>query len=391
MRLALSSARTGREWRRARDLRWPAGRASAIWGRREPSPRRLCSRAPSRTPWSPFRSATIYDTVMALRREEVDWAVVPIENSLDGSVSVTLDLLAGEASDVEIVGEALLRVRHSLIAGGAALAGGDRHGAHPSTGPRAVHAVPARRAGARADPAGELDRRGGADRGGRSRLPAAGLAALGNAAGGGDLRRHGAARRRGGPRRQRNAIRLAGASDDGAGEAQAERRRFARAPPREWKTSLVFWGPGAERAGLARALPGRVRAPGHQPDEDRVAAPARAPGELHVLRRPQRPPGRNARSQTPSQACARCASRCACSAPIEPAQDARLRPRLRNGRRSERAGIDDAPLHSGAEDGKHSPTRAGGVRAAFRAPAARTWDIAHNGDGWSGARSERHV
>jgi len=64
----------------------------------------------------PIPLGTIYDTVMALRQEEVDWAIVPIENSLDGSVSVTLDLLAGEASDVEIVGEALLRVRHSLIA-----------------------------------------------------------------------------------------------------------------------------------------------------------------------------------------------------------------------------------------------------------------------------------
>ncbi len=64
----------------------------------------------------PYPLASIYDTVMALREEEVRWAIVPIENSLEGSISVTLDLLAGEASDVEIVGEALLRVRHSLIA-----------------------------------------------------------------------------------------------------------------------------------------------------------------------------------------------------------------------------------------------------------------------------------
>ncbi len=56
VRLALASRRTGRERRRARDLTWPAGRASDIWGRREPSPSRLCSRAPLRTPWSPFRS-----------------------------------------------------------------------------------------------------------------------------------------------------------------------------------------------------------------------------------------------------------------------------------------------------------------------------------------------
>ena len=59
--------------------------------------------------------ASIYETVAALRRGEVDWALVPIENSLEGSINVTLDLLAGEASDVRIVGEAILRVRHALI------------------------------------------------------------------------------------------------------------------------------------------------------------------------------------------------------------------------------------------------------------------------------------
>ena len=53
---------------------------------------------------------------MALRSGDVSWAIVPIENSLEGSISVTLDLLAGDAGDVKIVGEALLRVRHSLIA-----------------------------------------------------------------------------------------------------------------------------------------------------------------------------------------------------------------------------------------------------------------------------------
>lgn len=66
----------------------------------------------------PVALASIYETVSALREGAVDWAVVPIENSLDGSVSVTLDLLAGEAADVRIVGEALLRVRHALIAAG---------------------------------------------------------------------------------------------------------------------------------------------------------------------------------------------------------------------------------------------------------------------------------
>jgi prephenate dehydratase len=63
----------------------------------------------------PAPQASIYDTVTALQRGDVAWAIVPIENSLEGSISVTLDLLAGEAADVEIVGEAVLRVRHSLI------------------------------------------------------------------------------------------------------------------------------------------------------------------------------------------------------------------------------------------------------------------------------------
>jgi prephenate dehydratase len=64
----------------------------------------------------PVALASIYETVATLRRGEVTFAIVPIENSLEGSINVTLDLLAGEATDVKIVGEALLRVRHSLIA-----------------------------------------------------------------------------------------------------------------------------------------------------------------------------------------------------------------------------------------------------------------------------------
>jgi prephenate dehydratase len=64
----------------------------------------------------PVPCATIYDTIMALHRGEFEWAIVPIENSLDGSISVTLDLLAEEAAAVQIVGETLLTVRHCLIA-----------------------------------------------------------------------------------------------------------------------------------------------------------------------------------------------------------------------------------------------------------------------------------
>jgi prephenate dehydratase len=64
----------------------------------------------------PVPVPTIPDTVAALREGSVEFAVVPIENSLEGSINVTLDLLAAQAGDVRIVGEALLRVRHLLIA-----------------------------------------------------------------------------------------------------------------------------------------------------------------------------------------------------------------------------------------------------------------------------------
>jgi prephenate dehydratase len=64
----------------------------------------------------PVGLETIFDTVSALVRGEVDWAVVPIENSLDGSVTVTLDLLADHATEIEIVAEQLLAVRHFLVA-----------------------------------------------------------------------------------------------------------------------------------------------------------------------------------------------------------------------------------------------------------------------------------
>ncbi len=59
---------------------------------------------------------TIYDTVMAVHAGVVDRALVPIENSLEGSVNATLDALAMETEDVAIVGEVVHPIRHCLIA-----------------------------------------------------------------------------------------------------------------------------------------------------------------------------------------------------------------------------------------------------------------------------------
>jgi prephenate dehydratase len=59
---------------------------------------------------------TIYDAVMAVHSRDVDRALVPIENSLEGSVNATLDALAIETEDVAILGELVHPIRHCLIA-----------------------------------------------------------------------------------------------------------------------------------------------------------------------------------------------------------------------------------------------------------------------------------
>lgn len=59
---------------------------------------------------------SIHDAVMAVQDGAVRWSLVPIENSIEGSVTVTLDALTGAASDVHVVGEVVLAVRQCLIA-----------------------------------------------------------------------------------------------------------------------------------------------------------------------------------------------------------------------------------------------------------------------------------
>lgn len=65
---------------------------------------------------TPVALETIRDAVMAVQERAVEWSLVPIENSIEGSVTVTLDTLAGDASETAIVGEVVLPVRHYLIA-----------------------------------------------------------------------------------------------------------------------------------------------------------------------------------------------------------------------------------------------------------------------------------
>jgi prephenate dehydratase len=66
--------------------------------------------------YEPLRTPTIREAILAVERGEADRALVPVENSIEGSVRTTLDTLAFEAEGVTIVGEHDFAVRAMLIA-----------------------------------------------------------------------------------------------------------------------------------------------------------------------------------------------------------------------------------------------------------------------------------
>lgn len=65
--------------------------------------------------YEPLRTATIRDAILAVERGEAERALVPFENSIEGSVRASLDTLAFEADGVTIVGEHDFAVRAMLI------------------------------------------------------------------------------------------------------------------------------------------------------------------------------------------------------------------------------------------------------------------------------------
>lgn len=64
----------------------------------------------------PLRTATIREAILAVERGEAERALVPFENSIEGSVRTSLDTLALDAANVTIVGEHDFAVRPMLIA-----------------------------------------------------------------------------------------------------------------------------------------------------------------------------------------------------------------------------------------------------------------------------------
>lgn len=227
----------------------------------------LSSAAPNTV--EPVALRTIYDAVLALTRGEVNWALAPIENSLDGSVSATLDLLGSDDGGLRIVGEVLLSVRHSLIASGEVELGEiDTVLTHPQVPGQCERFLHGELAHATVLPASstaeavrmvvEGRRRGTAALGTRLAAEIYGATVL----------------REGVQDRNDNATRFVWlARADESSEATVAsappdlerdappRAEPAHAPPLrphaggEWKTSLVFWGPGADSPGwLVRCL-----------------------------------------------------------------------------------------------------------------------------------------
>jgi len=188
----------------------------------------------------PVPLATIYDAVVRLRQGELEWAIVPIENSLDGSVSVTLDLLAREHSALQIVAEALLRIRHSLIASEhVELRAIETVLSHPQVPGQCERFLRSELPHARIMPASSTAEAVRVIVEQRVRSQAALGTSLAATIYGGTILREDV------QDSEDNETRFVWL-------AQAEQRQeppLNAAAGGEWRTSLVFWGPGTERAG----------------------------------------------------------------------------------------------------------------------------------------------
>lgn len=197
----------------------------------------------------PVGFETIYDAAIALREGEVDFSILPIENSLDGSVTVTLDLLAEQSGELEVLGEELLAVKHSLIAPkGLAIGGIERVLTHPQVPGQCRRFLRERLSGVHVVPASSTaDAVRIAVQGGPEGRTAAIGTKLAAETYGGEVLQSDLQDRDDNLTRfvwLGRVDRAGGAT--GAASSPPLREDLARRPR---KSSLVFWGPGADRAG----------------------------------------------------------------------------------------------------------------------------------------------
>lgn len=187
---------------------------------------------------------TVHDVVMSVQEGFVERALAPIENSLEGSVNATLDPLAAEADGVVMVGEVVLPIRYALIG---------REGveldaiaivlSHPQGNAQCARFLREQLPGARVLPVSST-----AEAVRRALASDEPLAALGtNAAAklyGGHVLRDAIAD-------EENETRFVWLAPEGTPPDQERDSGGAGA----WKTTLVFWGIGAESPGwLVRCL-----------------------------------------------------------------------------------------------------------------------------------------
>ena len=181
-------------------------------------------------------SATVHDAIRAVAEGEAALALVPFENSIEGSVRSTLDALAFDGEAVTIAGEHDHPIRHSLIARSALEP--ERIEvvlSHPQILAQCARFLRQEIPGADVRAVG-VERRGDPDR--QSRGGAVGGA--GRELGGGNLRLHGPARGGRGRAGQRHPLRL----DRPRGRARRRRghtpddagllRAGARITPARW-------------------------------------------------------------------------------------------------------------------------------------------------------------
>ena len=191
---------------------------------------------------------TIYETVMAVETGVVDGALVPIENSLEGSVNATLDALALETDQVEIVGEVVHPIRHCLIARSElALDQIETVVSHPQATAQCARFIRTRLPQAQV--------LGGSSTAEAVRLVAeheGPWAALGNRLA---AERYGCRVLMAGvedvPDNETRFVWLARAGEEGVGQGEggATRGEGAGPTPSAWKTAIVFWGAGSEYPG----------------------------------------------------------------------------------------------------------------------------------------------
>jgi prephenate dehydratase len=181
--------------------------------------------------------------VAAVREGQVERALVPIENSLEGSVNATLDALAHETGTVQITGELVHPIHHCLIARAAVpLEQIAAVASHPQASAQCAKFIRARLAGAAVVPAASTADavRLVAD---RTEGDGAPWAAIGS----------------------RVAAELYGCAvlASGVEDPPGSETRFvwiAREPPDPaaggaWKTALMFWEPADDHPGwLVRCL-----------------------------------------------------------------------------------------------------------------------------------------